>query len=93
MPDRDLWVAVALLEDGKNENFKGGKNAQKAGILCGEGAFQRFIGANNPEQAAIRLRQRCGVESRIHLDHDEDAAREFRNLVTEYENWTRGIAA
>ncbi len=93
MPDRDLWVAVALLAEGRNENFRGGKNAQRAGILCNEGGFQRFIGAHNPDEAADLLRQRCGVESRIHLDHDEDAAREFRSLVTEYENWTRGIAA
>lgn len=93
LPDRDLWVGVALLQDGKNENFKGGKLAQSSGIICNERAFWKFCDASNAEEAAEWLRQRCGVTSRIHLDHDEQAARAFRDLKLEYENWTRGIAA
>ena len=93
LPDRDIQVAIALLSDQKDASFKGGKNAQRAGILCNEGAFQRWCDAGNPGEAADYIRQRCGVTSRAHLDHDEKAARDFREMALEYETWTRGLAA
>lgn len=94
LPDRDLWVALALLSDEHNADaFKGGKNAQRAGILCNEGAFQRWAGARCPDTAAAFIRRRCSVDSRKMLDHDEDAGRAFLSMITDYENWMRGIAA
>lgn len=98
LPDRDLWVAVAVLGDGKNDDYKGGPLARRAGIFCGEPAFQRWVAdqteneQGGPEAAAHYIRQRCGVTSRAQLDHDEDAAREFRNIKIEYENWLRAAA-
>lgn len=93
LPDRDLWVAIARLEtEGKTE-AKGGRLAQRAGMLCSEGAFQRFLQADTPERTADRLRYHCGVKSRREFDTDERAARVFADLIVEYENWMRGIAA
>lgn len=92
LPDRDLWVGVAVLTDGKNDSYKGGKLAQSAGILCGEGAFRQWCDATTPDEAADYIRTRCGVESRAHLDHDEKAAREFREMKREYEAWLKVAA-
>lgn len=87
LPDRDLWVAVAVLSDQKNDSHKGGPLARSAGILCSEGAFQRWCDASDPCGAADFVRMRCGIESRVDLDHDAEAARKFRDLKSEYEAW------
>ncbi len=88
------WVGVALLTGEPSENtLKGGKLAQRAGILCQEGAFQLFAsehltsGENSPEGAKEFIYFRCGVTSRAHLDHDDEAARKFHELDQEYKAW------
>lgn len=93
LPDRDLWVAVAILSDQQNDDYKGGKLAQKAGILCNEGAFKQWAKERfgNDDPADI-IRTWCGVASRAHLDHDERAAREFRDMKLEYETWLKVVA-
>ena len=87
------WCGIALLKGEPTENtLKGGKLAQRAGILCSEGAFKAFcveeLCHSDPVQA---IYERCGVTSRAHLDHDEDAGRKFHDLDTEYKVW-RGVA-
>jgi len=91
LPDRDLWVAVAVLDESKGQ-IKGGKLAQSAGIICNEGAFWRWSGATNADEAADFIRQRCGVTSRSMLDHDEQAARAFRDMKLEYDVWIKDAA-
>ncbi len=93
MPDGSTWVAVALLNKAVAGERKGGKLAQKAGILCNEGGFQKYIGARNAEHAAEIVRKHCAIQSRADLDHDVDAARRFNRLTTDYELWLRDEAA
>lgn len=83
------WVGVALMKGEPTENtLKGGKLAQKAGILCAEGAFKTFCAETyelpDPVQAIYAT---CGVTSRAHLDHDEEAGRKFHDMETEYKVW------
>lgn len=101
MPDRDLWVAIALLTDQQNDTYKGGKLAQKAGILCGQGAFRQWaatvgeydgIAMLDADMAADFIRERCGVSSRAHLDHDQVAAKNFNEMNREYEAWLKVAA-
>lgn len=93
LPDRDLWVAVAILSDQQNDDYKGGKLAQSAGILCNEGAFKQWAKAKfGNDDPADFIRTWCGVSSRAHLDHDERAAREFRDMKIEYETWLKVAA-
>jgi hypothetical protein len=79
---------------------KGGKLAQRAGIVCGEAAFHKFMGLQYPrndwgplkkfdeELTTIRVRELCGfIDSRAELDHNPDAARKFNNLMAEYNAW------
>lgn len=61
--------------------LKGGALARLAGQLCGNPQFQAFMGASSAEQAADYLRTRCRIKSRAELDHDENAARRFHELV------------
>lgn len=94
LPDGSTWVAVARIDPTAKPERKGGKLAQKAGILCNEGAFITFLKETYPNilaeyenDAALVVRFLCMVESRVDLDHDVDAAHRFKALATEYEAW------
>lgn len=95
-------VALARIDLNAKPERKGGKLAQRAGILCFEGGFQKFIaervakmagmvapveGNISPEDIAVFVRHHCGVKSRAELDHDVEAARKFNALEIEYRAW------
>lgn len=101
MPDSDIWVAVALMgkEPGR---LKGGEWARQAGIICADAEFRRYLTVTGDfpgvqlidlDMAADELRRRLNIESRAHLDHDEEAARAFRELRTVFEQWKGGLRA
>lgn len=92
LPDGSTWVAVARIDPTVKPERKGGKLAQKAGILCNEGAFitfldESFCETKDEETAAMFIRNWCGVHSRADLDHDELAAKKFQDLLMTYEAW------
>jgi hypothetical protein len=91
-PANAHWVGIALLKEEPQNTLKGGKLAASAGILCTEGAFLQWCDATGADAAADYIRQRCGITSRAHLDHDEGAAREFREMKREYEAWLKVAA-
>jgi len=90
-PAKARWVGLAPLAVPPEEGgLKGGKLAQSAGIMCGEKAFQQFaLEERSYDDPLMLIYDHCGVTSRAHLDHDEDAARAFKDLKTEYEVWLR----
>lgn len=82
----------------KPEKPKGGKLAQRAGILCNEGGFQKFVaskydmpehmGVNvTSDDAAEYVRRICGVSSRADLDHSNSGAQKFKDLEASYNAW------
>jgi hypothetical protein len=73
---------------------KGGKLAQRAGILCNEGAFAAFFASRYTEvylmaakDPASILRHICGVLSRAELDSQPTAADRFHEIESEYKAW------
>lgn len=80
------------------EKKRGGKLAQRAGILCNEGGFIKFLGEkhfagiSDPADAADMVRGLCGVNSRADLDHNDEAALIFRDLEANYNAWLRVAA-
>lgn len=70
--------------------------SQIAGMLCNVIAFRRWleetgeITISGNEEAAAEVRRRCGVKSRSELDNNDIAARHFRNLRADYNNWISG---
>lgn len=102
VPGNEVWVAVARLrpeavQHAEAEQLepprKAASQAQIAGILCGEGAFQKFIGAADKDAAAEYVRIRCNVSSRANIDGNPDATEAFKTLKGEYELWLRCEAA
>ncbi len=93
--ERDERDALDALMNGvEPAKAKGGKLAQRAGILCEELGFRRFLADRtgrqhvlSPEEAKQVIYSACGVTSRAHLDHDDRAARCFHELDTEYSAW------
>jgi hypothetical protein len=94
------WFGIAKMTGVQPQDAKGGKLAQRAGILCSEGGFRRFLaerggvqGDLTEEQATWEIHRICNVTSRRFLDHDETAGRLFHEIEIEYRNWRDGIAA
>lgn len=97
--DKNVPVAIARLDPtAKAEKPKGGKLSQRAGIVCGENAFWRFLEqkkgvvgfATCKERLGIAvhtLRNICEIDSRAELDHNPEAAAKFNNLMAEYNAW------
>lgn len=91
-PANAKWVGIALMASAPSNTLKGGALAKSAGILSSEKAFQQWCDATDEEGAADYIRTRCGVDSRAHLDHSDEAARLFRDMKLEYQNWLRDAA-
>ena len=56
------------------------KPSQQAGIRCADPEFQKWIGATTAEDAAVRVRQECDVDSLSELNFDLEHARRWQNL-------------
>lgn len=69
--------------------IKGGRVAMRAAILCDEGGFRVFLGADDKNHAAEIIRTRCGITSRRELDHNPKAASTFLALTRDYDAWLR----
>ena len=81
-----------------NPERKGGPLAQRAGIICGEKGFWKFlidrcgaVGIDSADSAAVAVRTRCGVTSRSELDHNAAAAENFRKIEGNYRLWLEGF--
>ena len=75
------------------------KLSQIAGAICHDEKFRAWAeeqyGDPVPDEAAAAnlIREVCGVESRSHLDSNDDAASVFRQLLADYDAWKSGPAA
>lgn len=80
------------------EKRKPYKASQIAGMMCNEPSFRQFITATygeacpTAEDAAVWLRESCGVESRSYLDSNPAAAEIFQNIIREFDEWKKGAA-
>ena len=95
-PVTGVPVGLARMDPAAKPERKGGKLAQRAGILCGEGAFWKFLEAMGypvfdalvkDAMAGAHVRTICNVTSRRDLDHDETAGRKFLDLEASYKAW------
>lgn len=50
-------------------------------LRCKEPAFQRFLGANDEDEAAAVVRILCQVDSRGDIDRNPEAEQRFHNLI------------
>lgn len=85
--DTSDWFAIAKMHGAAPSKAKGGKLAQRAGILCDEGGFLTFAAEKHGKDAKQLIYDFCGVSSRAHLDHDDNAAAKFNELTREYDAW------
>lgn len=75
----------------QNQDPKPRKLSQIAGGLCHDEKFRAWCEEHygepcrNDIEAAQLIREVCGVESRSHLDTNDDAANLFRELLRDYD--------
>ncbi len=62
---------------------------QQAGIRCNDVEFQAWLSASNADEAALSVRNRCGVKSRTELATDNVAAALWRQMDIDFQG--RGI--
>lgn len=89
--DTAEWFAIAKMVGAEPVRAKGGKLAQRAGILTDEGGFAAFAAEIHGKAPKQLIYDFCGVTSRAHLDHDDSAASKFNELTREYDAW-RAVA-
>ncbi len=58
---------------------------QKAGMLCRDERFQSFLNVDNENDAATKLCELCGIESRTELHGNKKAQGRFDILLGNYE--------
>lgn len=85
--DTSEWFAIAKMNGIEPEKAKGGRIAQRAGILSNEGGFAAFAAEKFGKEPVALIYDFCGVTSRAHLDHDDSAAAKFHELTREYDAW------
>jgi hypothetical protein len=90
------WVAVALLQEqpAKEEPKPKNREAQKAGMLCDDIRFHRFLMEEHfdpyvrRDTAAEFIRNYCGVDSRKELIPNDPM---WNELLGKFEAWKRDI--
>ncbi len=70
--------------------LKGGDNAKRAGIVCGERLFQVFLDVADEAAAKADVYRRCGITTRKMLDHDERARAVWLEIDRMYALWREG---
>lgn len=63
--------------------------SQQAAIRCGDNDFKLFVGAGNSGEAANKVREFCGIQSRAELDdYESDRPRKaWNDLNGRYNAW------
>ena len=79
------------------EKPKGGELAKWAGILCNDPLFWKwanlqykdtFLYVDKNHIAASYIRLICGIDSRVELDHNKEAAQTFREeIMKPFDEW------
>ena len=90
-PDAKPYVAPA---DRPKRRMGDMSRAQQAGILCGDGDFQRWmLGRYGNPDPRNGVRAECNVSSRSELDTNEAAGRTWDAMRLDYDVWRGATAA
>jgi hypothetical protein len=91
---QEASIQSAQVETITADKPKGGELARWAGIICADIRFVMWVKESHGEdlqnstEAAIWLRDFCGVESRAELDHNKEAAQIFREeIMKPFDEW------
>ena len=92
-PDQETWCAIALLRpetkpEKPQRHWDQLKPSQQAGIACDDPRFQKWANCPNAEDAAVFVRDVCGVASRAELDVNRDACFVWGKLYADFRQQT-----
>jgi len=84
LDDQSKYVDQAKREklERAEGHLKGGKLARHAGRLCGDDHFIKWVGTMVADVTPAQfIYNRCSINSRRYLDHNEDAAKRYHQFV------------
>ena len=102
-PDMEKWFGIVALDLSKAvsdapekpnsapRNFADLPAPQQAALRCNDPNFQKFVQADNAEQAANFIRVKCGVKSRSELATNAAARAKWIELDDAFYRWQRGF--
>ena len=81
--------------------LKGGFRARNAALLCQDETFRLYLdrrraakfqldipdGTHTVDDAREFILQACGIQSRAELDHDQEAATVYRQIMHHFRRW------
>ena len=70
-----------------DKKLKGGPISKNAGMLCREKEANDFAIAQGFEDMKAMIYVRCNISSRVLLDHDPKAAKDYEDLKHRYYRW------
>ena len=79
-------VAMVRINDDETPIQYNGR-VQRAGMLCRDESFQRFLGVRTEDEAAAKICQHCGIFSRSELNGNRQAQEAFDLMLIEFEQW------
>lgn len=78
------------------EEVKGGPLSQRSDYLARDPEFHVYVSQHDPEtndapmtdeDARQFIREYCNVDSRKYIDHDPEASRRFKDLLSDFTRW------
>lgn len=93
-PEHSVWVGIARINLNQKPVLKPTdiwRASSECAMLCKEKSFQSFLRSASEEQATIKVRHYCEVDSRRELDRNEAAVHRWRRLKADYERWKQRL--
>lgn len=89
-PNRRVAVVMVPISDDETPDadtlakINKPSRAKQAGIMCEDAHFQAWLEVTDAYRAASRVRDWCGVPSRVELDRNARAASVWDEIVSDY---------
>ncbi len=76
-------LGIAALKNSQESPKKGigGPLSQWVGIRCGEERFQKWLGVESADAAAVEVRRLLDIESRAEIDNDPKVRQDFEDHI------------
>lgn len=88
-------LAMVALDDNEEPKQRKSWNeltpSVQAALKCGDPEFQAFLNVDTEEAAAVKVRERCGVQSRRDLTLNQLAAAAWETLCADFFAYQRGM--
>jgi hypothetical protein len=80
-PGVALGIAALKNSQESPKKARGGTWSQWVGIRCGEERFQKWLGVESADAAAVEVRRLLDIRSRSEIDNDPNLRQDFEDYI------------